>query len=80
MSLFHFSATIDCLLSSSWQLNVPISLRLLALILCSNCSINSDKLIWHIVPYLLDYFLTWGGSLVLAQYPPRMVLAFHAPP
>ena len=28
----------------------------------------------------LNYFLKLGGSLKLAWYPPRMVLAFHAPP
>ena len=57
-----------------------ISLRLLALILCSNCSKLFNKSLTYIVRHLLNYFLQLGLSLGLAQHFPRMVLAFHAPP
>jgi hypothetical protein len=57
-----------------------ISLRLLALILCSNCSNLINIKFGVIDPTMLNYFLKPGGSLVLAQHPPRMVLAFHSPP
>ena len=57
-----------------------ISLRLLALILCSNCSNTFNKVLTIIDGHLLNYFLNPGGSLVLALHPPCMVLAFHALP
>ena len=58
----------------------PISLRLLALILCSNCSSVVNTALATIGGHLLTYFLSLGGPLELAQCPPRMVMAFHAPP
>ena len=57
-----------------------ISLRLLALILCSNCSNTFNKVLTTIGGHLLNYFLKIGQSLELAQNCPRMVMAFHAPP
>jgi uncharacterized membrane protein len=47
---------------------VNISLRLLALILRSNCSNNFNKVLTIIDGHLLNYFLDLGFSLVLAQY------------
>ena len=54
-----------------------ISLRLLALILCSNCSNTFNKVLTTIGGHMLNYFLKSEGSLELAQYPSRMVEAFH---
>ena len=54
-----------------------ISLRLLALILCSNCSNTFNKVLTTIGGHMLNYFLKPEGSLELAQYPSRMVEAFH---
>ena len=53
---------------------------LLALILCSNCSNTINIVLTAIGGHMLNYFLNLGGSLKLAWYPPRMVLAFHPPP
>ena len=61
---------------TSW---FPISLRLLALILCSNCSNTFNKVFTPIGGAMLNYFLKLGGSLKLAWNPPRMVEAFHTP-
>ena len=58
----------------------PISLRLLALILCSNCSSVVNTALATIGGHLLTYFLSLGGPLELAQCPPHVVMAFHAPP
>jgi len=55
-----------------------ISLRLLALILCSNCSNTFNKVLTTIGGHMLNYFLEPEGSLELAQYPSRMVEAFHS--
>ena len=55
-----------------------ISLRLLALILCSNCSNTFNKVLTTIGGHLLNYFLKWGGSLELAQNLPSMVEVFHS--
>ena len=57
-----------------------ISLRLLALILCSNCSSVVNTALATIGGHLLTYFLSLGGPLELAQCPPHIVMAFHAPP
>ena len=43
-----------------------ISLRLLALILCSNCSNTFNKVFTPIGGAMLNYFLKLGGSLKLA--------------
>ena len=64
--------------SSSYLMG--ISLRLLALILCSNCSNTFNKVLTTIGGHMLNYFLDLGGSLELAQHLPRMVMAFHTPP
>ena len=53
---------------------------LLALILCSNCSNTINIVLTTTGSHMLNYFLKLGGSLKLAWHPPRMVLAFHAPP
>ena len=66
--------------SASARHDLIISLRLLALILCSNCSSVVNTALATIGGHLLTYFLSLGGPLELAQCPPRMVIAFHAPP
>ena len=68
----YFTICISCILH--------ISLRLLALILCSNCSNTFNKVLTTIGGHMLNYFLKLGGSLELAQHPPRIIKAFHAPP
>lgn len=60
------------------QIRINISLRLLALILCSNCSNTFNKVLTTIGGHMLNYFLQLGGSLELAQHPSRMVEAFHS--
>ena len=55
-----------------------ISLRLLALILCSNCSNTFNKVLTTIGGHMLNYFLKTEGSLELAQHPSSMVEAFHS--
>jgi hypothetical protein len=72
--------TNPCLDPIQYHNDQLISLRLLALILCSNCSNLINIKFGVIDPTMLNYFLKPGGSLVLAQHPPRMVLAFHSPP
>ena len=59
---------------------MTISLRLLALILCSNCSNTFNKVLTTTGGHMLNYFLKPGGSLELAQNLPRMVKAFHTQP
>ena len=66
--------------SAALLLDFRISLRLLALILCSNCSNTFNKVLTIIDGHLLNYFLKIGQSLELAQNCPRMVTAFHTPP
>ena len=58
--------------------NESISLRLLALILCSNCSNTFNKVLTTIGGHMLNYFLKTEGSLELAQHPSSMVEAFHS--
>ena len=55
-----------------------ISLRLLALILCSNCSNTFNKVLITIGGHMLNYFLKLEVSLELAQYSSCMVEAFHS--
>ena len=64
--------------SASSLLPRLISLRLLALILCSNCSNTFNKVLTAIGGHLLNYFLKPGGSLELAQNLPCMVGVFHS--
>ena len=57
-----------------------ISLRLLALILCSNCSNTFNKVLTLIEGLLLNYFLQTECSLELALNHSHMVMAFHTLP
>ena len=60
--------------------NRTISLRLLALILCSNCSESFNKDSPSSEGYLLNYYLQPGGSLALAQHLPAWSRHFtHRP-
>ena len=62
----------------SFLCEMAISLRLLALILCSNCSNTFNKVLITIGGHMLNYFLKLEVSLELAQYSSRMVEAFHS--
>ena len=70
------TTTLPLLATSS--LDEGISLRLLALILCSNCSNTFNKVLTTIGGHMLNYFLELEVSLGLAQYSSRMVEAFHS--
>eukprot|EP00984_Skeletonema_dohrnii_P010336 scaffold4024_cov123-Skeletonema_dohrnii-CCMP3373.AAC.1 len=59
------------------RLSTLISLRLLALILCSNCSNNPARLLSSIGRHRQTTFCNPEHHFCLQNMPPRMVEAFH---